>query len=182
MNIPVPERLKGLWSQEKQRANLLLALGAVGILLLGLSELWLQTKPEPDTGPPPTAQQDGTQSDYAQELEQRLQTLLCQVAGAGRVEVMVTLASGEETVYAKDRQYTADGAGQEQHVLQNGSGPALVETVALPAVQGVAVLCEGGESAAVQSRITQIVDVLTGVGTSHITVARLATTNEGGEP
>jgi len=41
-------------------------------------------------------------------------------------------------------------------------------------VQGVAVLCQGGEDPAVQTRITALVQVLTGVGANHVTVAALA--------
>lgn len=46
-----------------------------------------------------------------------------------------------------------------------------------PRVLGVAVVCEGGGSAAVQSRVTALVQALTGIGTNHITVAKMASAN-----
>ncbi len=172
------QRLKALWAEDKRRAALLFAVGMAGIVLLGVSE-WLPAgEKAPD--PAPTAQPAAADA-YARELEQRLQALLCQVEGAGRVEVMATLAAQEETVYAKDRRYSADGTGEESLVLPGGTAPALIETVTMPQIQGVAVLCEGGADIAVQSRITQIVHVLTGVGTSHITVTPMVTpSHEGG--
>ena len=50
-------------------------------------------------------------------------------------------------------------------------------TALSPRVLGVAVVCEGGGSAAVQSRVTALVQALTGIGTNHITVAKMASAN-----
>lgn len=179
MKWRIPSRLRELCAQEKQRANLLLLAGMAGILLLGLSEFF--SAPAKETGTPEaTACPAPSGTGYARELEQRLGELLCQVEGAGRVKVMLTLAAEGTTVYAKDLQQYADGSGQENHVLLEGDPPALVETVTMPAIRGVAVLCEGGNSARVQQCITQIVDALTGVGASHITVTGMVTPSEGG--
>lgn len=72
---------------------------------------------------------------------------------------MVTLESGSESIYATD----TDADGASTHVLL-GSGRAdgLVETVQTPQVLGVAVVCEGGGNAAVQNRVTALVETLTG--------------------
>lgn len=178
--IHLPPRLKDLWADEKRRADLLLILGAAGMLLLAVSE-WLPAKTDAPPAVETTAQAEPV-PDYAAELEQRLQALLAQVEGTGRVEVMVTLQAGAETVYAQNTDTAADGSTRREPVLVSGSGgPALVERVAVPAVQGVAVVCEGGGSAAVQSRVTAIVAALTGAGSSHITVTPMVTaqTREG---
>ena len=116
--------------------------------------------------------QTQTAGDYASQLESRLQTLISQLSGAGPARVMVTLQNGEESVYAADTETSADGAASRKHVLTGGA--ALVETVETPRVLGVAVLCGGGEDPAVQSRVTALVQALTGVGANHVTVAALA--------
>lgn len=176
MQFSVPPQLAALWKDEKRRTALLAVLGIAGMLLIALPEFLPdppQQTPRATAPPAPT-----TACAYAAELETRLEELLCQVEGAGSVSVMVTLAAGEETVYAQDRQTAADGSGEQTHVLlQNAESPALVETVTMPSVQGVAVVCEGGGDAAVQGRITQIVAALTGIGASRITVTRMVTTN-----
>ena len=173
MKLPfrLPPRLRALWEDEKQRANLLVALGVAGMLLIAVPE-WVPKR----TAEPTPEVTDAQTVDYAAALEDRLQALLTQVEGAGEVRVMVTLAAGEQTVYALDTENDADGASREKHLLLDGaSGPALVERVAAPAVQGVAVVCTGGASAVVQSRVTAIVAALTGVGESHITVTPMVT-------
>ena len=61
--------------------------------------------------------------------------------GAGRCRVMVTLSSGEETVYATDTEQ-GETSSRSEHVLLNDQ--ALVERVQCPGIQGVAIVCEGG--------------------------------------
>ena len=162
------EQFKRLWSDEKRRVNLLAAMGTLGIALLALSSLFPKEK---------TVQADRSlpeQSSYAEELEQRLESLISQVDGAGKTSVLVTAAGGEETVYAADETQEADGSRQLQHVLLGGGGAqGLVETVRTPQILGVAVVCEGGGSIIVQKRIIDIVQALTDVGASHITVTKM---------
>lgn len=164
------ERLRDALGDEKKRVNLLLCTGLAGLLLLALSE-WLpersQTSQAQQAAPAPV-----TQQDYAARLEDQLETLIAQVDGVGRVEVMVTLAQGEQSIYATDQETSQDGSSRSSHVLTGDEG--LVETVQAPRVLGVAVVCEGGGSAAVQNRVSALVQSLTGVGANHITVAKMA--------
>ena len=160
---PLAARLRAALADEKQRVNLLVCMGLAGLLLLAVSS-WL---------PAAAAMTDST-ADYAAELETRLTALISRVEGAGKTAVMVTLESGSESIYATD----TDSDGSSTHVLLgNGEADGLVETVETPRVLGVAVVCEGGGSAAVQSRVTALVQALTGIGTNHITVAKMASAN-----
>lgn len=163
---PLAARLRAALADEKQRVNLLVCMGLAGLLLLAVSS-WLPADSSTQSAAP-AAMTDST-ADYAAELETRLTALISRVEGAGKTAVMVTLESGSESIYATD----TDSDGSSTHVLL-GSGEAdgLVETVETPRVLGVAVVCEGGGSAAVQSRVTALVQALTGIGTNHITVAK----------
>ncbi len=79
-----------------------------------------------------------------------------------------------ESIYATD----TDSDGSSTHVLLAAAGrTALWRPSRRPSVLGVAVVCEGGGSAAVQSRVTALVQALTGIGTNHITVAKMASAN-----
>ena len=164
---PLAARLRATLADEKQRVNLLVCMGLAGLLLLAVSS-WLPADSSTQSAAP-AAMTDST-ADYAAELETRLTALISRVEGAGKTAVMVTLESGSESIYATD----TDSDGSSTHVLL-GSGGA--ETVETPRVLGVAVVCEGGGSAAVQSRVTALVQALTGIGTNHITVAKMASAN-----
>lgn len=144
----------------KGRTSLAVAVGVLAMLLLLLSELL----PGGDTQKAAAS----TVSQYQTQLEQQLEGLISQLQGAGRTTVMVTLTTGEETVYAVDTQ-TGELQQQETHVLlQDGS--ALAETTYLPQVCGVAVLCEGGGDVRIAARITELLHSLLDLPTNRICV------------
>lgn len=164
-------RAGALWTDEKKRINLLVCAGLAGLLLLAFSE-WLPQDAAAKTEPAST--DAATQQSYAQDLEEKLQAVLAKTEGVGNVEVVVTLEQQEETVYVTDRQTGSDGSAVVSHVLPGGSG--LVQTVRMPQVLGVAVVCTGGDDAAVQNRVITLIQALTGIGANHITVAKMAPT------
>ena len=93
------------------RTRLAVLIGGVAMLLLLLSELM-------PTGTKSAAASTAPQeiAAYQTQLENRLETLIAQMDGAGKTTVMLTLETGEETIYALD---TQSGQMQEQqtHVL-----------------------------------------------------------------
>ena len=146
----------------KGRTSLAVAVGVLAMLLLLLSELL-------PGGGTQKAVASTTQTVAVQtRLEQQLEGLISQLQGAGRTTVMVTLTTGEETVYAVDTQ-TGDLQQQETHVLLR-DGSALAETTYLPQVCGVAVLCEGGGDVRVAARITELLHSLLDLPTNRICV------------
>ena len=138
--------------KKQNRARLALVLGCIAMALILLSELFPAKAP---AAPQAVSPEEGT---YKTQLEQQLTELIEQVQGAGKTTVMLTLESGEETVYALD---TLSGQTQTQwtHVLLD-DGTALEQTVYLPTICGVAVVCEGGGDVRVASRITELVGAL----------------------
>ena len=163
-------RVAALAGDEKRRLNLLVALGLTGMALLCLSE-WL---PSGDTKQEPVCDAAAAlvgEEEFVCALETRLSETLSSMDGVGRCKVMVTLATGERTVYAQDTEQSGEEMRTEHVVLGQ---QALVEGTRAPDVQGVAVVCDGGDNAAVQYAVTQTVAALTGIGTNRITVSRMA--------
>ena len=102
------------------------------------------------------------------QVEQGELCIVVGPSGAGKTTVMVTLESGEETIYALD---TLSGQTQEQqtHVLLD-DGTALAQTVCTPRVCGVAVVCEGGGDVRVAARITELLHSLLDLPANRICV------------
>ena len=141
------------------RTRLAVLIGGVAMLLLLLSELM------------PTGTKSAAASTAPQEIaayQNRLETLIAQMDGAGKTTVMLTLETGEETIYALD---TQSGQMQEQqtHVLLE-DGSALAETIYQPQIRGVAVLCGGGGDVRVAARITEMVGALLDLPSNRICV------------
>ena len=106
--------------KKQNRARLALVLGCIAMALILLSELFPAKAP---AAPQAVSPEEGT---YKIQLEQQLTELIEQVQGAGKTTVMLTLESGEETVYALD---TLSGQTQTQ---QNGTMNGLkIDTPAL---------------------------------------------------
>lgn len=102
--------------EKQNRTKLAVVLGTAAMILLLLSELL----PTNAVKAPVLAPADETA--YREQLEKQLQELIEQIDGAGTTTVMITLESGEETVYATDTQ-SGQTQSQETHVLlEDGTG------------------------------------------------------------
>lgn len=148
--------------EKQNRTRLAVVLGGAAMLLLLLSEL-LPAKPS--ESPAASVSQA---SAYREQLEAQLQDLIGQIDGAGATTVMVTLETGEETIYATDTQ-SGQTQSQETHVLLD-DGTALAQTVYYPQVCGVAVVCDGGGDVRVAARITELVRALLDISSTRICV------------
>ena len=143
------------------RARLAAAVGVLAMLLILLSELFPQNTAAGSTKNTKSAQ---SSTEYQAQLENRLEHLISQMKTTG----MVTLETGEEAIYALDTQ-SGEMQSQQTHVLLE-DGSALTETVCLPQVCGVAVLCEGGGDIRVAARITELVSALLDLPSNRICV------------
>ncbi len=138
-----------------------------------------------------TVDRDNTLKEYEKTLESRLQTILEGMAGAGKVEVMITFSSSEELVVEKDRPMTRsnttenDGEGGTRTVYQTDSGettiyhnegsdsePYVVKTLT-PKVEGVLVAAQGAGTGEVSRNITEAIQALFDLEAHKIKVIRM---------
>lgn len=172
-----------------KKLTIIVLIGLAGILLLLASEL-IKLPPKQDAQATPETTQ--TEYNYAEDIEKRLTELVASISGAGKAKVMVTLENGVESVYAADEKQSNERSSEEKTggmevneknsreseyiILQsNGSrDEGLVIKVIQPKIRGVAIVCEGGDSAYVQQRITQMVTAVLDIGASRISIARMA--------
>ena len=159
-----------LKADKKKAAVLLLCVLAVVLLLL--SERPSGSAQEESDVPLPSAE------SYAQALETRLTKLLSAIDGAGRTQVLITLRSGTETVFARDDRLDAaeehTQSEQTYVTLRDGSrDTGLALKTVPPQILGVAVVCDGADDPAVRRAVTQTVTAALGVGASHVSVVKM---------
>ncbi len=146
------------------------------VLLIGIVLLLWPEREEREVIEEVQAQDD---SVYAQKIEERLNLMLSQIDGAGRVEVMLTLQSGTRLEYQMDTQTDIDGdrssVERKTVILSEGSAydEAAVSEVQYPQFQGALVICEGADSAAVKLDLLNAVSALTGLRSDQITVVKM---------
>ncbi len=186
------EQGKGIVSKLLQREGwrkAIVALGLAGMLFILLGSLI------PSSSSRASVAGGGEAIDpqaYLEQTEARLERLLSGVQGVGKASVMLTLEHGVEYRYAIDEKLLqnstttyADGNPQrleeqqekEQNYLlvdsSNGKGP-LVLTELPPRIQGVVVVCEGAQNAAVASRVIDVVTTSLGITSLQVCVVQSA--------
>ena len=132
----LPDRLVTFF-KGKRKTALILIMVSLGLMLVALSSATSANSTE-----------QGSLSEYKEELEERLEKLCSEVDGVGRCTVMVTFLRGEENTY---------------------KGSQLTESKP-PRVLGVTVVCDGGDSTAVRARISQMLCALFDIGANRVAV------------
>ena len=153
----------------------LVGLAAVGAMLMILSGT-VQTGSNPKNQPaaaPAAPQVTVSQSDGAKAMEDNLQSILSQVAGAGKVEVEIHLADAGQTDYANnvntDKKTTTQkdsGGGtnvtsdvsENDQVVMNQSGAAgtpVISRKLAPQVDGVLIIADGANNPSVRAALSQ---------------------------
>ena len=119
---------------------------------------------------------------YTSQLEitaEQLETILSQIKGAGRVEVLLTCASGERTVFQTDERSSSSETSQSKEcetvVLTNSSkaDEALVSQIMAPEYLGAVVVCQGAEYPEVRLAVSEAVSKATGLGVDRISVLEM---------
>ncbi len=121
--------------------------------------------------------------DYAKALETKMQNVLSNISGSGKVSVMVTLSSSLEIVYAEsvdeknnssvssnNSTSTKNTTSNTIIVKNNGVNSPLVVKEILPEIKGVVVVCEGAKDVNIKLKIVQAVKALLDIPSNNIQV------------
>ena len=142
----------------------------VGILLLCIPE---KKESQPSMEPVYTQTQD------TEDLQKQLSELLSRMEGAGKVQVLLTQASGESYRYQTDEEHQTDGNGMElrkETVIVTSESRAqsgLITRVDPPVYLGAIILSQGADSANVRLALTEAVKSATGLSADKITVLKM---------
>lgn len=164
-----------LWEKYKYFIAVLL----VGVLLLASSHLPEQKTEQSQTG------EEVTQTFDLAAFQQTVAESLAKIDGAGRVEVLLSLESGEESVYASDINKSSQTTGENNtsesyqsamSILSDGGygeTPVLLKSN-YPTFRGAVVLCDGADSSTVRLEITQAISALCGISSDHISISKMS--------
>ena len=147
---------------------------ALIILLIGLFLLLLPEKKQQVVSNTSEVKREN-QTIQLDALTQILQS----VDGAGDVQVLLSTAMGEETIYQTDQDTSTSGDGnavKTETVIvtdaqRNEAG--LVTQVNPPVYLGAIVVCQGADSPTVRLALTQAVAKITGLGTDNICILKM---------
>lgn len=168
-------------NRQWEKYKYFIAVIAVGVLLLVSSGM-----PQ-DKDAAADAQEAVSQEFDLAAFQQSVADSLSKIDGAGHVEVLLSLESGEESVYASDVSQTSQSSGgstdsssesyqSTMSILSDGSygeSPVLIKSK-YPTFRGAVILCDGADNDVVRLQITQAVAALCGISTDHISISKMS--------
>lgn len=159
------EKVLGFWG--KYRYFLL-------VLLVGLVLMLLPEKGERTGAPEMPAEETEVVT-----MEQRLEVILGQIEGAGKVRVMLTEETGENRTYQTDDDLTdtqdSVTARHDTVIVTDAvrAQQGLLCRVDPPEYRGAVIVCQGADQAGIRLAIVQAVSNVTGLGADRISVLKM---------
>lgn len=169
--LDIKEKLKGI-----NKIKLALIAGMAGIMLIFLSDFIPQKE---------TTSETGVQNleSYTKNLEQKLEKTISKISGIGKTEVMITLEKGNENEYlyntkaeSEEKSDTESESSkkntEKNYFTVNGDNgmQTVLKAVKEPQIKGILVVCEGGGSIQIQTKVTEAVSKVFSISTAKICV------------
>lgn len=146
-----------------------------------------------ETGGEAVSEEKATTSakDYAGALEDKLEELLSQMEGVGKVRVMITLKDSGESVVEKDTNTTGtsttekDSGGGEREITESSQeestiyqdtsqeGEPFISKENMPEIEGVLVVAQGGGNIVTAGNISESLEALFGIEAHKIKVVKM---------
>lgn len=160
-----------------KKNKIILLIGALALVFLLLSEIGGEAEEVSVT-----RDSASYSAEYTKKIERQLEDILSEINGAGRVQVMVTLDTCYENVYAKGYSAkteendveTQNETEEEYIIIKKGSNneECLVVKVYEPQIKGVAVVAEGADNIKVKKAITETVCALFDISSAKVSVEK----------
>lgn len=170
----IKETVKKAIVSDSKKIKIIVAVGLIGIVLIFASDL-LSISQDKQTQ---SSDESISYEQYTDQLEDKLMQIISSIDGVGECQVMITLENTTESVYATDVEVKNDDTStnqKDEYVIydsENGETPVLIKEY-LPKVQGVTVVCTGGENIAVKERIIESVTSLFNIPANRVSVSKI---------
>ena len=164
--------------QKLKNPRVLIIIGAIGIALIFLSSL-----PAKETKTNTTP--DFSVEEYKKTLEKDIEKLVKSISGSRKVTVVITLESGINYNYADtleeagetkndDKQSSEKSELKQGYITvknADGSEQAILISKQMPEIRGVAIVCEGGDNAALNEKIQNAVTSALNITSKRVYIA-----------
>lgn len=125
---------------------------------------------------------------YIEYIENKIHKIVSNIEKVGNSEVMLTLESDVEYVYAQEQKKNTDSTSSknslgddklqkrdtyEESIIivdKNGSRDALVRTIIEPKIKGVVVVCDNGDDYIVKEKLIDAITTLLNIPSSRVSI------------
>lgn len=170
----IKDALSFIVKSDSKKIKIIVAMGLIAIILIAFSSMFQSKDSKSDI----VENDSFDYSSYSEETEKKLTNIISSIDGVGECEVMITFEYTGENIYAKDSEAKSDDTSQsnsDQYVLydsQNGEKALLIKEK-YPTVQGVSIVCTGGDNTQVREAIINTVTSLFDISTNRVSVSKI---------
>ena len=114
--------------------------------------------------------------DNILSVEETLSEILSMVQGAGKVRVMLTVSSSEETLYQNNCSISENGNEKQDTVIMTDSErneKGLVRKIIPPEYLGAIIVCQGADDPTVRLNLIEAVSNVTGLRSDKISILKM---------
>ncbi|MFY9198648.1 MAG: hypothetical protein WBK75_02160 [Acutalibacteraceae bacterium] len=179
--------------KEDKKLLAILSIGLIGMILLLMTEFTSKDKnKKQQVKTADNSTQYTYEQNYKNSVQNDLQKIISSIDGAGKTTVMVTLDSGSKSVYAidektsnnddsleKENEYkkSSQNSKNTEHIIikdsSNKDEKGLIVEVIQPQIRGVAIVCEGADSAVVRQNITDTVTAVLNISSTRVCITKM---------
>lgn len=145
------------------------------IVAIGLVLITLPTKPKEESKQVSTT--NAAVLNNSTEEEMRLEKILARINGVGEVDVMLTLACSQQTVYQTDTDLSDSGNSQRNNTVivsnSDRANSGLITRIEAPKYMGAVIVCKGGNDPNVRLAIVDAVSKSLGLSSNEISVLKM---------
>lgn len=179
--------------KEDKKLLAILSIGLIGMILLLMTEITGKDKnKKQQVKTADNSTQYTYEQNYKNSVQNDLQKIISSIDGAGKTTVMITLDSGSKSVYAidektsnnddsleKENEYkkSSQNSKNTEHIIikdsLNKDEKGLIVEVIQPQIRGVAIVCEGADSAVVRQNITDTVTAVLNISSTRVCITKM---------
>lgn len=164
---------------KEKRYKILIAFGIIAIVLIGISDLFGKEEKTDKTELVPLSLET---NEYKKAIESELTEVLKRIEGVGEVKVMLTIEGTTEYIYAEEIETESNISSDTKSdsyknnfvIINKGNNnyEPLVKKVLKPKINGVVIVCEGGNSIQVVEKVYKAVSTVLGIPSSRVCVIK----------
>lgn len=173
MENKIKDKIKNWISGDSKKIKIIFAVGMIGLVLILVSDFI----PDEDSNKNENEAKI-SYCEYTDRLEKKLENVISSISGVGACNVMITLENTSESVYATNYETKNDDKSlsqKDEYVIYDSSAgetPVLIKEY-MPQVQGVAVVCSGGDDVSVKEKIISSVTSLFNIPANRVSVSKI---------
>ena len=109
----------------------------------------------------------------SEDLQQQLEEILIKMEGVGKVQVLLTEASGTNTIYQVDENRNQTNLDTVVVMNSQREETGLIKQVIPPQYRGAVIVCQGADRAGVRLAVVEAVKSVTGLSSDCIAVLKM---------